>query len=266
MKSINEIKLTSEAELEALLVQNPEQVEKGFTILTHQRKTFGFKTLDILGIDSEGILTLIELKNSVDEGQLRQSILYYDWLLQQGIDWVSDAYKTQLGGKKIAEKMPQIFLISPEFDDEMFIEVKYIRQDIKIRLFKFITLEIEEHKYVKLIEEPIPSIKALETKPWTLKDNIEYISDNDAKSIFESFIKRIKEIEKNIEEKPSNYFISYWIKGRKFCDLYPRKNSFAVGFKVNTEKKWESLNNISSKEQANEAFEMIYKSYELMKK
>ena len=75
MKSINEIKLRDEAELEALLVQNPDQIEKDFTILTHQRKTFGFKTLDILGIDSEGILTLIELKNTIDEGQLRQAIL-----------------------------------------------------------------------------------------------------------------------------------------------------------------------------------------------
>jgi predicted transport protein len=266
MKSIKEIKLRDEAELEALLVQNPEQIENGFTILTHQRKTFGFKTLDILGIDSEGILTLIELKNSVDEGQLRQTILYYDWLLQQGIDWISDAYRTQLGEKKIAEKMPQIFLISPEFEDEMLTEVKYIREDIKIRLFKFIALEIEEQKYIKLIEDSIQSIKAIETKPWTLKDNVEYISDKEVKSLFVNFIKEIKEIDKGIEEKPLNYFISFWIKGRKFCDLYPRKNSFAIGFKVNSEKKWENLNNISTKEQVENAFNLIFSAYELMKK
>jgi hypothetical protein len=266
MKSITEIKLRDESELESMLVQNPEQIEKGFTILTHQRKTFGFKTLDILGIDSEGILTLIELKYVIDDGQLRQAILYFDWLLQQGTDWISDAYKIQLGDKKIAEKMPQIFLISPEFDDEMLAEAKFIREDIKIRLFKFIALSIEEEKYIKLIEEPIPSIKLIETKPWTLKDNTEYISDKDVKLLFEKFIKRIKEIEKNIEEKPSNYFVSYWIKGRKFCDLYPRKSSFAIGFKVNSEKKWESLNNISTDEQSEDAFKLIYSAYELMKK
>jgi hypothetical protein len=266
MKSINEGKLRDEAELESLLVQRPEQIEKGFTILTHQRKTFGFKTLDILGIDSEGILTLIELKNTIDEGQLRQAILYYDWLLQQGIDWISDAYKNKLGDKKIAEKTPQIFLIAPEFEEEMLTEVKYIREDIKIRVFKFITLEIEEQKYIKLIEQSIPSIKTIETKPWTLKDNIEYIADKEVKSLFENFIKRLKEIEKGIEDKPQNYFISFWIKGKKFCDLYPRKNSFAIGYKVNSEKKWENLNNISTKEQVETAFDLIYNAFEYMKK
>lgn len=266
MKSINEIKFKNEAELEAQLVQYPDQIEKGFTILTHQRKTYGFKTLDILGFDSEGILTLIELKNSVDDGQLKQAVLYYDWLLQQGIDWISDAYKSQLGEKKIAEKMPQIFLIAPEFDDEMLIEAKYIRDDIKVRLFKFIVLEIDESKFVKLIEIPNTGIKLLETKPWTLKDNIEYISDKDIKTLFENFIKKIKEIDKSIEEKPSNYFITYWIKGKKFCDLYPRKNSFSIGFKTNSEKKWEGINNISTKEQFDDAFSQIFSAYELMKK
>jgi len=43
-----------------LLVKDPNQIEEGFKIITHQRRTSGLRRLDILGVDSEGVLTLIE--------------------------------------------------------------------------------------------------------------------------------------------------------------------------------------------------------------
>jgi hypothetical protein len=263
---LKETKVRDEAELEALLVSDPTQIEEGFKVLTHQRKTHGFKTLDILGVDSEGILTLIELKVVIDSGQLKQALLYYDWVLQQGIDWISGAYKSSLGNLKISERMPQIFLIAPDFDEEMFTEVKYVREDIRIRLFRYLVLELEDRKFVKLIEESISAIKGIESKPRSVQDIIDYINDKDVKKLFTSLIDEIKSIEKDIEEKPTEWNLTYWIKGRKFCDLYPRKQAFAVGYKTDTEKKWESVNNISSKDQVVIVLQNITKAFTLMKR
>jgi len=264
--ALKESKVRDEAELEALLVKDPNQIEEGFRVLTHQRKTHGFKTLDILGVDSEGVLTLIELKVSVDSGQLKQSILYFDWILQQGIDWISEAYKGPLENRKIVNRMPQIFLIAPDFDEEMVMEAKYIRDDIKLRLFKYKIYEFNEMKYVTLLEDSISAIKKIESKPMTIKDNIDYINDDEVKSLFVNLIKKIKTLEESIEEKAYDWNNTYWIKGKKFCDLYPRKQAFSIGYKTNTEKKWESINNITDNEQAEEAFQKIKVAFELMKK
>jgi len=266
---LNEAKIRDESELEALLVKDPNQIEEGFKIITHQRTTSGLKSLDILGVDSGGRLTLIELKVIIDVNQLRQALEYYDWLMMAGIDWVSDAYKEKLQGTKIKEQMPQIFLIAPDFDDKMINEAKYIHKDINVRLFRYLSLEINGNKEIKLLETSIPQMREIEAKPMSIKDNINYIIEKDVQSLFRSTMERIKSIdEKHIEEKVANYVISYWISGKKFCDIYPKKKYFNVGYKTDeTEQKWDWKNNILEEKQINEVFEnKIKKAYELMKK
>ena len=137
---LKDAKIKDEAELESILVKEPNQIEEGFKIITHQRKAYGQKKMDILGVDSEGVLTIIELKVLTDVNQLRQALNYYDWIVDQGLDWIADAYKHKLEEIKIEQRMPQIFLIAPDFDEEMIREAKYIRDYIKIRLFRYIKL------------------------------------------------------------------------------------------------------------------------------
>ena len=267
--ALKDTKIRDESELEALLVKDPNQIEECFKIITHQRRTSGLKRLDILGVDSEGVLTLIELKVNIDVNQLRQALEYYDWLMGQGIDWIADAYKEKLQGIKLKEQMTQIFLIAPDFDDKMIKEAKYIRTDIKVRLFRYLALEISGNKEIKLMETPIPQPREIEAKPMTIKDNIKYITEKDIQGLFCSTMERIKSIDKeHIEEKAANWAISYWISGKKFCELYPKKKFFAVGYKTDeNEQKWDSNTNITEEEQISEIFEnKIKKSYELMKK
>src|SRR3989344_4950572 len=108
---LKEATLKDEAELEALLIKNPTQIEDGFSIITHQ-KTHKSGRLDIIGTDAQKTLTLIELKVVTDENQLKQALSYCDLILQQGMDWIREAYK-----KEIEDAMPQIFLIAPDFDE-----------------------------------------------------------------------------------------------------------------------------------------------------
>jgi hypothetical protein len=162
---LKEAKIRDEAELEALLVKDPNQIEENFQILTQQRETSGSKGVAILGVDSGRILTLIELKANVDGNQLQQALEYYDWLMEQGIDWIADAYRERFQGAILKDQMPQIFLIAPDFDDKSVKEAKYIRTDIKIRIFKYLALEINGNKEIKLIEKQIPEVRGIETKP-----------------------------------------------------------------------------------------------------
>jgi len=230
---LKEFKLRDEAELEAILISQPELIEKDFIVLSNQRVTSQQKRLDILGVDINGTLTIIELKVVTDPMQLSQSLEYYTWVMEQGLDWFSSAYKEKLKDRTIEDNMPQIYLIAPDFSNNMKNEVKFLRKDLTIRLFRYMPLEIENKKYVKLIEERIDPLKEILEKPWKISDNISYISNDDIKKLFKESLEKIKNIEKDkVEEKIGKLVISYWINGIKFCEFYPKKEYFAVGFKT----------------------------------
>lgn len=162
--ALKEAKIGNDEELKALLIKDPNQIEENFNIITHQRKYSGLKNMAILGLDYEGVLTLIELKVNVDGTQLRQALEYYDWLMEQGIDWVTDLYSERLQNA-IKEQTPQIFLIALDFDDRMVKEAKYIRPDIKVKLFRYLALEINGKKEIKLMETPIQQALEIEREP-----------------------------------------------------------------------------------------------------
>ncbi|RZN36628.1 MAG: CPBP family intramembrane metalloprotease [Methanophagales archaeon ANME-1-THS] len=164
---LKEAGIQDEAELESLLVKEPNQIAKNFKILTHRNKTSGLNRSAFLGVDSEGIVTLIAVKLRVDKDQLREALEAYDRLLELGIDWIADTYKERLQGIILDGHMPHLFLIAPDFDDTVVKEAKYIRTDITIRLFRYVALEINGTKEIKLLETPVAPVRETDTKTKT---------------------------------------------------------------------------------------------------
>lgn len=123
--------IESETELEEILVNDPEQIEEGFRLLRTQRRTTPYgKRLDVLGVDSKGTLTVIELKIKEDEEQLLQAMEYFDWLLERGLSFFRDHFSTQ----DIANKTPRVILVAPEFSERTIKLCKYISEDIQVSL------------------------------------------------------------------------------------------------------------------------------------
>ena len=92
MIKVKPIDLKERDELEPLLVANPDVIEQGLQIISHQLMTDS-GPLDILAVDSEGTLIIIELKNEATESHLDQALRYYDWC-RQNISWISKAYSS----------------------------------------------------------------------------------------------------------------------------------------------------------------------------
>ena len=101
----------------------------------------------------------------------------------------------------------------------------------------------------------------------TIDDNINYIDDEAVRKIFKLTMQKIKAIdEKNIQQKEGNWVITYWISGLKFCELYPRKQYFGIGFKTDeNEQRWDSINNLPKDQIDDIINEKITKAYKLMK-
>jgi hypothetical protein len=223
--------------------------------------------MDLLGVDSEGILTVVELKVMEDPYQLQEALDYYDWILDLGLEWFSDAYKNELKGIQIAEKMPQIFLIASDFNEKMKHEAKYITEDVRIRLFKYKAYLINEKKEIFCFEESIAPIKTIESKPWTENDVINYIKKEDVRELF---IKAKKDIETLCGEKAEVKGwggFAFWYHGTKVAELDPKKEFFNAYFKEDSEEGWGYLKRMSRVEEWEKLYEdKIKKAFDLVKK
>jgi hypothetical protein len=258
---MDEIELRDEAELESIIRRDPAKAELGLIIITDQKSTTGGR-LDLLAVDGDGILTLMELKVKVDEGQLQQALNYYDWVLQS-IDFIRDAYKHRLEQNKrqIRDEMPRIILIAPDFDKEMLTAAKYVRDDIDLRLLRYKAFNVNGKKEIVTFPIELTEVKEIEEKPKTVAEFLEYIGDSD---VCETFNKAIEIFSKLSDEEPvtdRNHY-KFRFAGRKFAEVHVRHGYFWIGLKDEDEWFWKdkvkTLDDMKSiREQIKKAIELV---------
>lgn len=214
------IHIREHEELEPMILANPEIIEKGVRIIAHQHMTDS-GPLDILGINSEGSLVVIELKNEATDTHLDQGLRYYDWC-RQNLAWISQAYKDHHIN---TENNPVLILIAPSFTENVKRIAKYV--DVELRLFEYHAMENErgekgiictEVDYGEPVEpSPIP----------TLDKKIEYFQDNRVKELFKTALDEL--VARKVEIKPINgLWISFWYKGKRFMYMSPKRTFFVA--------------------------------------
>lgn len=228
---LKDAKVESEAELEEILINNPEMIEEGFKLLRSQRRATPYrKRLDLLGIDSNGTLTVVELKTKEDDEQLLQAIEYFDWLLERGLSFFRDYFSE----KNIENKTPRIILIAPDFPNRTVKLCKYVSEDIQVSLKRYLCFEIDGKKEVKLIDKSVPPKNEIEQPPPKLEDHINWIRDENVRKVFEETINMIKGLDQNkIRHTLLPYRVNFIHKstGLKFAELYSRRAYFIVNWK-----------------------------------
>jgi len=261
---LKDAEIGSETELEEILIDSPEMIEEGFRLLRSQRRTTPYrKRLDLLGVDSKGTLTVVELKVKEDNEQLPQAIEYFDWLLERGLSFFRDYFSEQ----KIENKTPRIILIAPEFGDRTIRLSKYISEDIEVSLMRYLCFEIDGKKEIKLIEESVPPKKEIEQPPSKIEDHINYITDENVRKVFADTINLIKELDSNkIRHTLLPYRINFIHKSRglKFAELYSRRNYFIIRWKEADD--WDKAKIRTSEEVQKIVLEKLKTAAELVKK
>lgn len=237
---LKEAKITNEAELEEILNDSPEMVEEGFKLLRSQRRTTPHrKRLDLLGVDSNGTLTVVELKAKEDGEQLPQAIEYFDWLLERGLSFFRDYFSEQ----NIEIRTPRIILIAPEFSERTIKLCKYILEDVQVSLRQYLCFDVDGKKEIKLVDKPIPPRNEIEGPPPTVNKLVDYIEDEEARKCFEKAIELIMDIDKDkVRHTELPYRINFIHKssGLKFAELYPRKKYFIAKWREAEE--WNEAN------------------------
>jgi len=256
--------IKDETELEALLKRDPEQIEKGLKVIDNQIPIPPTNMkLDLLCVDSEGVLTIIELKNDSDEHQMEQIMMYYDWALSN-LDWIKNAYPKY----QIKDESPKLILIAKTFQPKTITLAKYISDVVtKVYLFTYKAVIAEGKKEIICVDFPVPPIPEIAEKPKTPDEIESYIKDEKVKKECNKVRAYIKNIDlKNIEESPTKYSIVYKYKGRNVCAIDPRKDYFWLSWR-SVDGQWKSEGDINSFDEAKEIIEEeIVKFYELLKK
>jgi hypothetical protein len=208
--------------LEELIRHYTAKIEDGLKFVDHQVKTDREKRLDVLMVDSGGVLVVVELKVVEDDGMLIQGIDYYDFISRH-IDSISKAYE-KFNIK--SDQPPRLVLIAPSFSIILLDRCKWI--NIPISLYTFKCIRLDDDNTIPIftvinapeIPKPLPIRKSV-------REILEYITDDNMRKIANDFLAEVKNWDKdNIAIDPITDWVSMKYKGRVFAYLGPRRRFF----------------------------------------
>ena len=120
--------MDQERELESLVMKDPEALEDGLVHLTHQRSANG-RYIDVLAADSDGVLTVIELKVGEDDEMLLQALEYYDYV-SSNRDRLAREYESK--AKILPQEEPRIMLVASGFGERLKLAARYVEPRVTL--------------------------------------------------------------------------------------------------------------------------------------
>jgi hypothetical protein len=211
----------TEKELEQLLVDDPACIEDGMQVLDRQVPTDS-GPLDILASDTYNVLSVIELKVVVDEGQLAQGLRYYDWA-RTNLEGIARLYSDKV--KVDVDQEPALILIAPGFSQNIIRIAKYIEIPLKLKQYRALQLP-HGGREVVCTSVDVPEKRGPPRIP-TTEGNPGNIKTEDVRALCETAMEQLRAI--GVELRPKqNYWFSCWYGGRSFMWLGCKRQFFVV--------------------------------------
>lgn len=143
--SIEKLKIENNQELQRMITDNMDMVERDLTLICNNVPINDRTTLDVLCHDEKGQLVIVQLSVNEDDLMLLQGI--------QSLDYVNkfkSFLKATYNKHKIDDKEnPRLVFIAPSFSDAMRTAVESIK-GIRINLYEWEYLKLGDHKGLRL--------------------------------------------------------------------------------------------------------------------
>lgn len=228
--------------LEPMLVENPYVIEEGLRVITHQQQT-DTGPLDILGVDIDGTLVVIELKNEAAEGHLDQGLRYYDWC-RQNIAWISEAYKEHDIKNEV---LPRLVLVAPSFTETVRRIAKYVAIGVELKLCEYHAVENEKGEMALICREVDFGEPAERPRIIPLGKKSDKILNPSVKRLWDRIIKELPKQGIEVASR-SGYSVTLWYKGKRFAWMGPRRQWFSVNI-LSPAGGWGGLVNIRNRKE-----------------
>ncbi|HVP93204.1 MAG TPA: hypothetical protein VMS94_05635, partial [Acidobacteriota bacterium] len=139
--SIEKISVESREELEQMITNEMNQIEKDLTVICSNVPINEKATIDILCHDGNGQLVILQLSVSEDDIMLLHGIQSMDY-----IDKFKSFLKATYNKHKIDDKeRPRLILIAPSFSDAVRRAVESMKE-MRIDLYEWEYLKLGDHK------------------------------------------------------------------------------------------------------------------------
>ena len=223
MATFQKYKPKNEKELHSIIEKELDSIEEGLELLKYEMGT-GTGIPDFLCVDSGGRIVIIEVKLNEDEHVLFQALKYYN-----EIDKHRYVIAQMFPDKKINPKEhPRIILIAARFSDELRRLATLVVPDVELYDYT-VLVDSANNKGIVFHPVTLPKIDETLTEPVTIKDHINYITNEDLKPVLEKIRNEIKGMGKEIKEYATQYYIGFKFKGRQFAWIAPHRKSFDLG-------------------------------------
>jgi len=240
MPKLQPIQIT-ERDLEEFIVKNPESVEEGFKVLSRQWPTDS-GPLDILGVDAEGVITVVELKVVEDDKQIIQALRYYDFVS----NYVAAIAHYFSNDKKfpITDQDPRLILIAPSFSQVLKTICKYLDIELDLKEYRAYKLPSGEVDLVINTVEIEERARSGIFNP-NLEQKLGVIQDEQMRKLARKFIEELENV--GFEKRMMHgEWVSLWHSGRRVATLGCKKKFFVIETK--TEEGWKRFRVQSSED------------------
>lgn len=198
----------NEAELEQLIINNPEAVEAGFKVLTNQQTNAYGRRIDILGVDESGAVCVFEIKNEENDEAFDQVLDGFAWVNEN-----RESLARNFPDKGIkVDRTPRIILIAPSFSDRIRRRVGYLRDDINVNLSVFKIIEHEGEKLPVLNEIPPILVAPLMRAQPTLEALLGYIQSERGKKLYKEAVDYSRDVSRGGKESLTGSYIAFGYK------------------------------------------------------
>lgn len=266
MQHIKKIDFSDEKKLRGFLLDHPDAIEKGLTIIKDEAYLRGKNRVDILGQDKKGKIVLIELKAVEADSDTFVQILDY-------ADFVYRNYRLVYEKLKKLEKPSdfdpsndiRLLVIAPRFNDS-FLRLSQ-HSKLEIEPIRYIALEPAEgakgFTFIPEVTPELPHTTMVET--WDISDHVDWITDDSARKAIDKLLGELNQFE-NVTIEPTQKYLS--VKKNKvyqFAQIYTRRNHSQIWYKRFDESGWEwfGIKLYSPSDLKQEVFDRLKESSEL---
>jgi len=223
MPTLKKYDVRDEEEVHSIIEKEIDAFEEGAKILKHEFQCGDRGTVDFLFVDSGNRLGLIEVKKDKDDDMLFQGLNYYDWVYRNIY-----AVKNMFPSDNInPNEHPRLVLAAGQISDNLRNLTTHVKPDVE--LYEYSLLEDAEGN-IGIDFHPVPQPKIIEApeKPNTIKDVLNYITNDKIKDICKDAIDKIKNIHKDVDAYATVDYIGFRYKGRQIAYIWTYRKAFDI--------------------------------------
>lgn len=236
LKKLNSFAAAKERDIQTLVESNLLEVLDMHFLAAEYTTTFGGR-IDTLAVDINGAPVIIEYKKNRNDNIINQGLSYLRWLQAQKVEFFEMLILKKLGkdlSKSITIdwKNPRVVCIAEAYSKFDIDTVEVIPMRIELFKYRYYENGIFNLESLGLNEQSSKSNSdksnnsQISTIDFRVEDHLRRASPK-IKEIFQQLRSRILEIDENIVEKATSFYVAYRV-AKNFAEIHIGKNHLKI--------------------------------------